>query len=67
VGRQESVYSTQWEMGPIGETAIFNQGGFMYPIGCKRHDLTCEATAKYTNNTGWMDFIITRIVGTLWL
>lgn len=63
----EMVYSTQWEIGPIGETAIFNQGGFTYPIGCKKNDLTCEATAKYTNNTGWVDFIVTPIVGTLWL
>jgi hypothetical protein len=63
----EIVYSTYWEMGPTGETAIFNQGGFTYPIGCKKHDLNCEATAKYTNNTGWVDFIITPIAGTLWL
>jgi hypothetical protein len=63
----ETVYSTQWEIGPIGETAIFNQGGFTYPLGCRRHDLSCEATAKYTNNTGWVDFIITPTVGTLWL
>jgi hypothetical protein len=62
-----TVYSTAWEIGPIGETAIFNQGGFTYPLGCKKHDLTCEATAKYTNNTGWVDFIITPTVGTLWL
>jgi hypothetical protein len=63
----ETVYSTQWEIGPIGETAIFNQGGFTYPLGCKKNDSVCEATAKYTNNTGWVDFIITPIVGTLWL
>ncbi len=62
-----TVYSTYWEMGPTGETAIFNQGGFTYPIGCKKNDVACEATAKYTNNTGWVDFIITPIVGTLWL
>src|SRR5258705_12995180 len=63
----ETVYSTYWELGPTGETPIFNQGGFTYPIGCKNHNLTCEATANYTNNTGWVDFIITPIVGTLWL
>ncbi len=62
-----TVYSTQWEIGPFGETAIFNQGGFTYPIGCKGNDLACQATAKYTNNTGWVDFMITPIVGTLWL
>src|SRR5207248_2523973 len=63
----EFVYSTYWEMGPTGETAIFNQGGFTYPIVCKHHDLTCEATAKYTNNSGWVDFVLTPIAGTLWL
>jgi hypothetical protein len=63
----ETIYSTAWEIGPIGETAIFNQGGFTYPLGCKKNDLTCEATARYTNNTGWVDFIITPTAGTLWL
>jgi hypothetical protein len=63
----EIVYSTQWEMGPIGETAIFNQGGFTYPIGCPQNNLACDATAKYTNNTGWVDFIITPIAGSLWM
>jgi hypothetical protein len=67
----ELVYSTQWEIGPLGETAIFNQGGFTYPIRCSKHPGTsnyCEnPTSTYTNNTGWVDFIITPIVGTLWL
>jgi hypothetical protein len=62
-----TIYSTQWEIGPFGETAIFNQGGFTYPLGCEKDTPACEATAKYTNNTGWVDFIITPIAGTLWL
>ncbi|HEY0162542.1 MAG TPA: hypothetical protein VGB69_07695 [Edaphobacter sp.] len=66
------VYSTQWEIGPLGETAIFNQGGFTYPIRCDKHNAAaanyCEKpTATYTNNTGWVDFIITPVVGTLWM
>lgn len=65
------AYSTQWEIGPLGETAIFNQGGFTYPIRCSKHPGTpnyCESpNAVYTNNTGWVDFIVTPIVGTLWL
>lgn len=65
-----TVYSTQWEIGPLGETAIFNQGGFTYPIRCSKHPGTadyCEnPNATYTNNTGWVDFIITPVVGTLW-
>ncbi len=67
----ETVYSTQWEIGPLGETAIFNQGGFTYPIRCNKHPGTpdyCEKpNTTYTNNTGWVDFIITPVVGTLWL
>lgn len=67
----ELVYSTQWEIGPLGETAVFNQGGFTYPIRCNKHPGTpdyCELpTSTYTNNTGWVDFIITPVVGTLWL
>lgn len=66
-----TVYSTQWEIGPLGETAIFNQGGFTYPIQCNKHTTgpgSCTSpNAKYTNNTGWVDFIITPVVGTLWL
>ncbi len=66
-----TVYSTWWEIGPLGETAIFNQGGFTYPIRCDSHpgrSNYCESPkAMYTNNTGWVDFIITPIVGTLWL
>lgn len=66
-----TVYSTWWEIGPLGETAIFNQGGFTYPIRCDKHPGSpnyCELpTTTYTNNTGWVDFIITPIVGTLWL
>jgi hypothetical protein len=60
-------YSTFSEIGPLGEAGIFNEGGFTYPIGCKHHDPVCESTAKYTNNTGWVDFIITPVVGTLLL
>jgi hypothetical protein len=62
-----TAYSTLFELGPMGEAGVFNEGGETYPIGCKGNDSACEATAKYTNNTGWVDFIITPIVGTLWV
>jgi len=62
-----TVYSTQSEIGPTGEAAIFNEGGFTYPIGCPGDKPECTATAKYTNNTGWVDFIITPTVGMLWM
>lgn len=59
-----AVYSTQWELGPLGESAIFNQGGFTYPIQCKPD---CGPDSKYTNNTGWVDLVVTPIVGTFWV
>jgi hypothetical protein len=63
-----TVYSTESEIGPFGEAAFFNEGGFTYAIGCdKKNYATCSLTAKYTNNTGWVDFIITPVVGTLWM
>ena len=61
------AYSTQFEIGPISETSIFNQGGYTYPLGCDGKGAACEAHAKYTNNTGWVDFIITPVVGSLLL
>jgi hypothetical protein len=66
----ETVYSTAWEIGPLGETGVFNQGGFTYPIRCSNNPSadTCDRPdAMYTNNTGWVDFIVTPIAGTLWL
>jgi hypothetical protein len=63
-----TVYSTQSEIGPMGEAAIFNEGGFTYPIHCPdKNKYACPPTSKYTNNTGWVDFIITPTVGTLWI
>ncbi len=62
-----AVYSTMSEIGPMGEAAIFNEGGFTYPLNCKGDKPECTATAKYTNNTGWVDFIITPTIGTLWM
>jgi hypothetical protein len=62
-----TVYSTQSEIGPMGEAAIFNEGGFTYPLGCPGDKPECTATAKYTNNTGWVDFIITPTVGMVWI
>ena len=61
------AYSTQFEIGPISETSIFNQGGYTYPLGCDGKGAACDAHAKYTNNTGWVDFIITPVVGSLLL
>lgn len=60
-----TVYSTEFEIGPISEASIFNQGGYTYPLGCEGRGSACEKTARYTNNTGWVDFIVTPTGGTL--
>jgi hypothetical protein len=65
-----TVYSIQSEIGPLGEAAIGNEGGWTYPrnLGCTK---PCSkfrpGIDTYTNNTGWVDFIITPVVGTLWM
>ena len=63
-----AVYSTASEIGPLGEAALGNEGGYTYVSGCKS---PCSSyvpgVTKYTNNTGWVDFIVTPTAGTLWL
>jgi len=63
------AYSTHSEISPDGEAGIGNEGGWTYPIRCKTKGCPnwTPATGKSTNNTGWVDFIITPTVGTLWL
>ncbi len=63
------VYSTHSEIGFLGEAGIGNEGGFTYPIrcrvpGCPKWNLK---TMHATNNTGWVDFIVTPTVGFLWM
>ncbi len=63
------VFSTHSEISPLGEAGIGNEGGWTYPIAnCHR---PCPEwnpkTMHYTNNTGWVDFIITPTVGMLWV
>jgi hypothetical protein len=64
-----TVYSTHSEISPLGEAGIGNEGGWTYPIAdCHRPCPTFKpGVTKYTNNTGWVDFIITPTVGTLWV
>lgn len=67
-----AVYSILFESGPVlSETAIGNQGGYMYVPGCGYYP-TCEKEPgrNYkppTNNTGWVDRVITPTVGTGWV
>ena len=64
-----TVYSTHSEISPLGEAGIGNEGGWTYPLAdCHRPCPTFKpGVTKYTNNTGWVDFIITPTVGTLWV
>jgi hypothetical protein len=62
-----TVFSTQQKIGPMGEAALGNAGGYTYalhcPYPCKNYQ---PGVTKYTNNTGWTDFITTPTIGTLW-
>jgi hypothetical protein len=64
-----AAYSTHSEISPVGEAGIGNEGGWTYPIKCKEKGCPSwnPKTMHSTNNTGWVDFVITPTVGTLWL
>jgi hypothetical protein len=63
------VYSAYFEIGPIfSEAALGNEGGYTYTprcgLGyCSKPPLVFKPP---TNNTGWVDFIVTPVVGTGW-
>ncbi len=64
-----AVYSAQFEAGPmLSEAAIGNEGGYFYRKGCDPN-ITCEHPGKgpITNNTGWVDFVVTPLIGTGWI
>jgi hypothetical protein len=64
-----TVFSTHSEISPLGEAGIGNEGGWTYPVAdCHRPcAIWNPKTMHYTNNTGWVDFIITPTVGMLWV
>jgi hypothetical protein len=62
-----TAYSTYSEISPLGEAGIGNEGGWTYPINCPKPCTQSGVHTKYTNNTGWVDFIITPTVGSLWM
>lgn len=63
-----TVFSTQQKIGPLGEAAVGNDGGYTYTPGC---EFNCPVipgqVPKYLNNTGWTDFIMTPAGGTVWM
>jgi hypothetical protein len=66
------VYSTHSEISPAGEAGVGNEGGFTYPTNCLYQSFDwptgiCDPGKTHTNNTGWVDFIITPAVGMVWV
>jgi hypothetical protein len=64
-----AAYSAQFEAGPIlSESAIGSEGGYFYKPGCDPF-LTCknQGNKPITNNTGWVDFTVTPLVGMGWI
>ena len=68
-----AVYSAYFEIGPIlSETALGNEGGYTYQSGCGTAYPDCtwkpgQHPKPPTNNTGWVDFIVTPVVGMGWI
>jgi hypothetical protein len=66
-----AVYSAYFEIGPIlSETALGNEGGYTYIPHCGFYP-TCpktpgESYKPPTNNTGWVDFVVTPTIGMGW-
>jgi hypothetical protein len=60
-----AVYSAYFEIGPgLSEVAIGNEGGYTYTPGCGHYVCDRPGYKPPTNNTGWVDFIITPTMGT---
>ena len=65
-----TAYSTYFEIGPIlSEAAIGNEGGYTYVPQCGL--APCSKPGRHfnppTNNTGWVDFVVTPTVGIGWI
>jgi hypothetical protein len=67
-----AAYSAYFEIGPVlSEAAIGNEGGYTYIPDCG-WELACvpkpgKSYKPPTNNTGWVDFVVTPVVGTGWI
>ena len=69
------AWATAWEayfeIGPVlSEAAIGNEGGYTYVPGCGLYPCDKYPGKQFkppTNNTGWVDFVITPTVGMGWI
>jgi hypothetical protein len=60
-----AVYSAYFEIGPVlSEAAIGNEGGYTYTPGCGHYVCNRPGYKPPTNNTAWVDFVVTPTVGT---
>lgn len=62
-----TVFSTQQKIGPLGEAALGNDGGYTYVPNCPFPCKSWRPGQTYLNNTGWTDFIMTPAGGTVWV
>lgn len=62
-----NLFSIQQKIGPLGEAAIGSAGGYTYPLNCPYPCKSLHPSSRYTNNTGWTDFIMTPVGGTAWV
>jgi len=66
-----TIWEAYFEIGPIfSEAAIGNEGGYTYVPGCGLYPCDKHPGKQFkppTNNTGWVDFVITPLVGTGWI
>jgi hypothetical protein len=67
-----AAYSAYFEIGPVlSEAAIGNEGGYTYVPQCGFYPICPKEPGKSykppTNNTGWVDFVVTPVIGTGWL
>ena len=67
-----AVYSAYFEIGPVlSETALGSEGGYTYIPHCGFYPSCHKEPGKSykppTNNTGWVDFVVTPVIGTGWM
>lgn len=66
-----AIYSAYFEVGPVlSEAALGNEGGYTYVPDCGFYPTCNKKPGKQykppTNNTGWVDFVATPVIGTGW-